>query len=107
MHDIYDASKACADRISYAYFKSYELPVAITRCSNIYGEGDLNFSRIIPGTIRSILFDKKPTIRNDGSPVRDYMYIADTVNAYLALAEHFDREDVKGYAFNFGTGKVK
>ncbi|MBU2560310.1 GDP-mannose 4,6-dehydratase, partial [archaeon] len=97
----YDASKACADILARTYFNTYGLSVAVTRCANIYGGGDLNFSRIIPDTIQSILSDKPPIIRSDGTPVRDYMYIADAVGAYLTLAEKLGK--VKGEAFNFGT----
>lgn len=97
----YDASKACADILSRTYFNTYGMNVAVTRCANIYGGGDLNFSRIIPDTIRSILQDKSPIIRSDGTPVRDYMYIADAVGAYLTLAENLKK--AKGEAFNFGT----
>ena len=97
----YDASKACADILARTYFNTYGLPVAVTRCANIYGGGDLNFSRIIPDTIRSVLFDRNPIIRSDGTPVRDYLYIADAVDAYLTLAEKLEK--VKGEAFNFGT----
>jgi CDP-glucose 4,6-dehydratase len=99
----YDASKACADILARTYHKTYGLPVAVSRCSNIYGGGDLNFSRIIPGTIQSVLLDRNPIIRSDGSPVRDYMYISDAVNAYITLAEKIERADVKGQPFNFGT----
>ena len=101
----YEASKACADILARTYFHTYGLPVAITRCSNIYGGRDTNFSRIIPDTIRSVLLSKDPVIRSDGKPVRDYMYISDAINAYLTLAENLDRPEVKGEAFNFGTGK--
>jgi len=97
----YDASKACADILARTYFNTYGLPVAVTRCANIYGGGDLNFSRIIPETIRFVLLDKNPIIRSDGTPVRDYMYIADAVDAYLLIAEKLEK--VKGEAFNFGT----
>jgi CDP-glucose 4,6-dehydratase len=97
----YDASKACADILAKTYFNTYGLPVAVTRCANIYGGGDLSFSRIIPDTIRSVLFDRNPIIRSDGTPVRDYLYIADAVDAYLTLAEKLEK--VKGEAFNFGT----
>lgn len=99
----YDVSKACADLISQVYFKAYGLPVAITRCSNIYGGGDFNWSRIIPGTIKSVLEDEAPIIRSDGSPIREYIYIDDAVNAYLTLAEKLEK--VKGEAFNFGSGE--
>lgn len=101
----YDVSKACLDMLSFSYYKTYGLPVAVTRCSNIYGGGDMNFSRIIPDTIRSVLSSQNPKIRSDGKAVRDYMYVSDAVNAYLTLAENLDRAGVKGEAFNFGTGK--
>jgi CDP-glucose 4,6-dehydratase len=97
----YDASKACADILTRAYFHTYGLPVVVTRFANIYGGGDLNFSRIIPSTIRSVLAGKDPVIKSDGTPVRDYVYIEDVVDAYLSLAEKV--EEVKGEAFNFGT----
>ena len=86
----YDASKACVEILTRTYFKTYGLPVAITRCCNIYGGGDLNFSRIVPDTIRSIIFNKNPIIRSDGTPVRDFIYISDIVNGYLVLAENVD-----------------
>jgi CDP-glucose 4,6-dehydratase len=101
----YEASKACADILARSYFQTYSLCVAVTRCSNVYGGGDLNFSRIVPDTIRSVLLDKNPIIRSDGTPVRDYMYVSDAVNAYLTLAENLERSAVKGEAFNFGTNK--
>jgi len=99
----YDASKACADILARTYFNTYELPVAVSRCANIYGGGDLNFSRIVPDTIRSIIQGKNPIIRSDGTPVRDYMYILDAVNAFLTLAGRIDDKNVVGQAFNFGT----
>lgn len=99
----YDASKACTDILARSYFNTYGLPVAVTRCANIYGGGDLNFSRIIPDTIRSILNNTAPVIRSDGSPVREYMYVKDAVCAYLTLAGQIDRENVAGGAFNFGA----
>lgn len=97
----YDASKACADILTRTYFHTYSLPVAITRCANTYGGGDLNFSRIVPDTIRSVLHDKNPLIRSDGTPIRDYLYISDAVEGFLTLAEKLG--SVKGKAFNFGT----
>lgn len=97
----YDASKACADILTRSYFNTYNLPVVVIRCANIYGGGDLNFSRIIPDTIRSVLASKDPVIRSDGTPVRDYIYIEDVVDAYLSLAEKLEK--VNGEAFNFGT----
>lgn len=101
----YDASKACADMISRAYHNSYSLPVAVARCSNIYGGGDTNFSRIVPGTIMSVLLGKRPMVRSDGRAVRDYMYISDAVSAYLLLCKNVQRAEVKGEAFNFGTSR--
>ena len=99
----YDVSKACADMIAHAYYATYGLPVAVTRCGNIYGGGDLNFNRIIPGTIRSFLFNERPLIRSDGQYVRDYIYIKDVIDAYILLAENLHRSDVRGQAFNFST----
>ena len=101
----YDASKACAELLARSYFMTYNLPLAITRNANTYGPADMNFSRIIPDVISTILKSGQPIIRSDGSPERDYMYIKDAVSAYLALAENLDRKDVLGEAFNFGTSK--
>jgi CDP-glucose 4,6-dehydratase len=97
----YDASKACADLLSRTYHHTYGLPVAVARCANIYGGGDLNFSRIVPDTIRALLDGRNPILRSDGTPVRDYLYIRDAVEAYLSLAEKIDR--AQGRALNFGT----
>ena len=99
----YDASKACTDILARSYRHTFSLPVAVARCANIYGGGDLNFSRLIPGTVRSALAGERPIIRSDGTPVRDYLYIDDAVSAYLTLAEQMEREDVCGQAFNFGA----
>lgn len=99
----YDVSKSCADLICRAYFETYDLPVCVTRCGNFYGGGDLNFNRIIPGTIRSVYHHRRPVIRSDGSPRRDYFYIRDGVEAYLLLAESMDRNGIRGEAFNFST----
>jgi CDP-glucose 4,6-dehydratase len=99
----YDVSKACADMIAQAYFATYNLPLAITRCGNIYGGGDLNFNRIVPGTIRSLYFQERPLIRSDGTYIRDYIYIKDVIAGYLLLAEHMHSPEVKGQAFNFST----
>ncbi len=95
----YEVSKSCADLISQSYARTYRTPVVIARCGNVYGGGDLNWSRIVPGTIRALLNGKRPVIRSDGSSVRDYIYVQDIVNAYLLLAE---RETQPGEAFNFG-----
>ena len=101
----YDVSKSCADLIAHTYHNTYETPVCITRCGNLFGPGDLNFNRIVPGTIRDILNDTNPIIRSDGSPMRDYVFVQDIVNAYLMLAEHMDDRAIHGKAFNFGTGE--
>jgi CDP-glucose 4,6-dehydratase len=101
----YDASKACADIIARSYYTSFGLPIAVTRNANTYGGADLNFSRIIPDAICSILKNKEFVIRSDGTPERDYMYVKDAVNGYMVLAENLHRAEVKGQAFNFGTGK--
>jgi CDP-glucose 4,6-dehydratase len=97
----YDASKACADILARSYAVTYGLPVVVTRKANVYGGGDLNFSRIVPDTIRSLILGKELIIRSDGTPERDYIYVKDAVRGYLMLAEHIDQ--VKGEAFNFGT----
>jgi CDP-glucose 4,6-dehydratase len=99
----YDVSKSCADLISQAYYHSFALPVTITRCGNLYGGGDLNFNRLIPGTIRSALRDESPVIRSDGTFIRDYFYVGDAVDAYLQLAERIPSDGFTGEAFNFGT----
>lgn len=100
----YDVSKSCADLISYTYAKSYDLPVTITRCGNFYGGGDLNWNRIVPGTIRSILRGQAPVIRSDGSFVRDYFYVEDGAAAYMLLAEKLARNpELRGEAFNFSN----
>ena len=100
----YDASKSCADILGQCYAKSFGLPVAITRCGNFYGGGDLNWNRIVPGTIRSLLKGERPVIRSDGSFVRDYFYVEDGVGAYLHLAEQLAaRPELRGEAFNFSN----
>jgi CDP-glucose 4,6-dehydratase len=100
----YDVSKSCADLISHAYAKSYGLPVVITRCGNFYGGGDLNWNRIVPGTIRSIVRGQRPVIRSDGKFVRDYFYVEDGAAAYMHLTEKLaaDRSLI-GEAFNFSN----
>lgn len=99
----YDASKVCTDVISRSFSHTYNLPVTVTRFANIYGPGDLNLSRIIPGTIMSVLKNERPIIRSDGTPKRDFVYVDDVADAYLMLAEKI--EDIKGEAFNFGTNE--
>ena len=98
----YDVSKSCADLIAQAYAHTYGLPVGITRCGNLYGGGDLNWNRIVPGTMRSVLRGERPVIRSDGSMRRDYVYVRDAVDAYLTFAEALVEKDLRGQAFNFG-----
>jgi CDP-glucose 4,6-dehydratase len=99
----YDVSKSAADLISQTYAVTYDLPVAVTRCANLYGGGDLNWNRLIPGTIRSALQGQRPIIRSDGTFLRDYLYVRDAVNAYLSMAQALDRPEVRGRAYNCGT----
>lgn len=100
----YDVSKSCADLIAQSYAHTYRLPVAITRCGNFYGGGDLNWNRIVPGTIRSILQGQAPVIRSDGRYVRDYFYVEDGASAYMRLAEQLaGNPDLAGHAFNFSN----
>ena len=98
----YDVSKSCADLIAMSYATTYQLPVAITRCGNLYGGGDLNWNRIVPGTIRAVLRGERPVVRSDGSPRRDYVFVLDIVDAYLTLAEAMVDGAYTGEAFNFG-----
>ena len=97
----YEVSKSCADLLAQSYYHTYALPVAIARCGNIFGGGDLNWSRIVPGTIRSCLHGERPVIRSNGQFIRDYIYVKDVVRAYLRLAEAIENPLVVGQAFNF------
>lgn len=99
----YDVSKSCTDLIAQTYHNVYSTPVCITRCGNFFGGGDLNFSRIVPGTIRSILNGEQPLIRSDGSMIRDYVYVRDVAQFYLFLAEAMEDQSLHGQAFNYST----
>src|SRR5262249_36386604 len=100
----YDVSKSCADLIAHSYAVTYGLPVVITRCGNFYGGGDLNWNRIVPGTIRSVLREQPPIIRSDGNYVRDYFYVEDGAAAYLLLGEKLAAApELRGQAFNFSN----
>jgi CDP-glucose 4,6-dehydratase len=100
----YDVSKSCADLIAQTYAESYDLPVAITRCGNFYGGGDLNWNRVVPGTIRSVIRGERPVVRSDGQFVRDYFYIEDGASAYMLLAERLAADGaLRGQAFNFSN----
>ena len=97
----YEVSKSCADLLAQSYHHTYGLPIGIARCGNVYGGGDLNWSRIVPGTIRSLLRSERPIIRSDGRYVRDYIYVKDVAHAYLTLADGIDDPALHGAAFNF------
>jgi CDP-glucose 4,6-dehydratase len=100
----YDVSKSCSDLIAQSYAHTYGLPVAITRCGNFYGGGDLNWNRIVPGTIRSVLRGQRPVIRSDGQYIRDYFYVEDGAAAYALLAEKLAADpQLRGRAFNFSN----
>jgi len=100
----YDVSKSCTDLISRCYARTWNLPVVITRCGNFYGGGDLNWNRIVPGTIRSLLRNQSPIIRSNGKMIRDYIYAEDAVFAYFRLAEALsEKPEIAGHAFNFSN----
>lgn len=99
----YDVSKSCTDLLAQAYWYTYQLPVGVARCGNIYGGKDLNWSRIVPGTIQCILESTSPIIRSDGTFIRDYVYVEDAVGAYIDLAQALDRPEIHGEAFNFSS----
>src|SRR3989338_7332162 len=97
----YDVSKSCSDLIAQSYAKTYGMPIGIARCGNVYGGNDLNFNRIVPGTIKSLLNGERPIIRSDGTFKRDYIYVKDVVDSYAVIAENLQRKDVSGQSFNF------
>ncbi len=99
----YDVSKSCADLIARAYAHTYQMPIAVTRFANLYGGGDLNWNRIVPGTMRSLLRGERPIVRSNGTLKRDYIYVRDAVCGYLTVAEQVERPQVRGQAFNFGV----
>jgi CDP-glucose 4,6-dehydratase len=101
----YDVSKSCTDLLAQSYANTYHLAITIARMGNIYGYGDLNFNRIIPGTIRNIIEGKPVEIRSDGTPIREYFFVLDAVDAYLTMAENISRKGVAGEAFNFSSGE--
>ncbi len=100
--NVYDASKAAADTIARSYANAYDLPLAVTRFANVYGGGDLNFSRLIPETVVAVLDGRAPVIRSDGSPERDFLHVDDAVSAYLAIAAALGGDAAAGEAFNAG-----
>ena len=97
----YDASKASADLLSQAYYRTYKMPVVVTRFGNVYGEGDLHFDRLIPGICKAIIDKKMFEIRSDGTYVRDYLYVQDVIDGYLTLLDHID--GIHGQAYNFSS----
>lgn len=99
----YEVSKACGDLIAQSYHAAYELPVVIARCGNVFGGGDLNWSRLVPGTIRSLLAGERPLVRSDGTYARDYVYVKDVAHAYALLAGAVESDGIAGSAFNFGA----
>jgi len=100
----YEASKAAADLIARSYWPSYGVPVAVTRFANVYGGGDTNFSRLIPEAVSAVLDGRRPVLRSDGSPERDFLHVEDAARAYLAISDALDRDEVRGEAFNAGGG---
>ena len=100
----YETSKACADLIAQSYFAAYGTNLAIARLGNVFGGGDLNWSRLVPGTMRALLLGETPELRSDGTYVREFLYVKDAVDAYLTLGARIDEDEVKGRAFNFSTG---
>lgn len=101
----YEVSKACADFVTRCYAATYELPVTVTRTANIYGGGDINWSRIIPGTARALARGERPVITSDGTAERDYIYVEDAVDAYLAVARSLEDPALRGQAWNVGLGR--
>ena len=100
----YDVSKACADLLARSYARTFEMPIAVSRLANVYGGGDVNWSRIVPETARALIGGQRPVIRSDGSPERDYMYVEDAVSAYLRISSSLDDRTLWGRAWNAGTG---
>lgn len=101
----YDVSKACADLLAQAYSESYGLPVVVSRCSNVYGPGDLNFSRIVPDVCRSVAIDRPPRLRSDGTPLRDFVHVDDVAQAYEGIVRALLEKRCKKDVFNIGSGK--
>ena len=100
----YDVSKACTDLVARSYAATYELPVAVTRLANVYGGGDLNWSRVVPESARALARGERPVIRSDGNPERDFLYVEDAVEVYLAVADSLSRPELRGRAWNAGSG---
>jgi CDP-glucose 4,6-dehydratase len=103
----YDVSKAATDLIARSYATTYDLPVAVTRLANVYGPGDVNWSRLVPETARALLEGRSPVIRSDGTPERDYIYVEDAAAAYVAIADSLDDAGNRGRAWNVGSGEPR
>jgi CDP-glucose 4,6-dehydratase len=101
----YDVSKACTDMIARSYAETYELPITVGRLANVYGGGDVNFSRLVPDTARALAEGRRPIVRSDGTPERDWIYVEDAVDAYLTMAGSLDRPELHGRAWNVGNGR--
>jgi CDP-glucose 4,6-dehydratase len=101
----YDVSKACADLLARSYAHTYGLRLAVTRLANVYGPGDLNWSRIVPDTARALARGERPVLRSDGTPERDYLYVEDAVDAYVAVLASLDRPELSGRSWNAGWGR--
>ena len=101
----YDVSKACTDLLARSYAETYALSVAVTRLANVYGPGDVNWSRLVPDTARALARGERPVIRSDGTPERDYLYVDDAVDVYLAVARSLDDSGLRGRAWNAGWGE--
>jgi CDP-glucose 4,6-dehydratase len=97
----YDVSKTCTDLLAQSYASTFDLPITVARCGNIYGGGDLNWSRIVPGTIKSLLLQETPVLRSDGTFIRDYVHVDDIVDAYMFLAQQAEIKNITGEAYNF------
>jgi CDP-glucose 4,6-dehydratase len=100
----YEASKACADMLARSYAQTWDMPVAVTRLANVYGGGDLDFSRLLPDAARALVRGERPVIRSDGRPERDFLYVEDAVDAYMAVADSLERPELRGRAWNAGSG---
>jgi CDP-glucose 4,6-dehydratase len=103
----YDVSKAATDMIARSYATTYDMPVAVTRLANVYGPGDVNWARVIPDTARALVRGERPVIRSDGTPERDYIYVGDAADAYIAVADSLDRAELRGRAWNAGSGQPR
>ena len=103
----YDVSKAATDMIARSYAATFEMPVAVTRLANVYGPGDVNWARVIPDTARALLRGERPVIRSDGTPERDYIYVEDAAEVYLAVADSLDDPAHHGRAWNAGSGEPR